>query len=278
MKTPNIPVESIDQRSNTRKTIQDHEIADLMLSLKQHGLLEPIGVQAVEDGRYECIYGNRRLLAAKKLGWYEIPCVIHAQKDALLFHLTENLQRKDISVAEAGAGFAELQKQGMTTSEIAAKLGIRERTINSALDVHRFVPAEYRNSVVFGTHGNVAKQGRVTSGTALIIAKRAKSMGLKPSDVKVVYEWSRKDTSSSGKVSKIMNLIASGVPAEEAIDRVDELVSLQMMFMFPASVVKRVEKLSGVKMQKFIRELVSSHPLVKMRAPKKTLNGREARQ
>src|SRR4051812_16095363 len=76
-----------------RREFDEAELADLQASLKSSGLLQPIAVRRVADG-YELISGERRLRAATRLGWTEIPAIVRDVDDqtVLTLALVENLQ------------------------------------------------------------------------------------------------------------------------------------------------------------------------------------------
>ena len=92
-----IPLTKIDPNARQpRNELGDLE--DLMASIKERGVLEPILVRPVE-GRYEIIAGERRFIASKKLGIKDIPCIEMNVEDseAMEISLIENIQRKDLN-------------------------------------------------------------------------------------------------------------------------------------------------------------------------------------
>jgi hypothetical protein len=83
-----------------RRDDDDADLATLAESLRLHGLLHPIGVRPLPTGRFEVVYGSRRLAAARSLGWTTIGCTLHlnmGDDGAVVTGLVENLHRRDLS-------------------------------------------------------------------------------------------------------------------------------------------------------------------------------------
>ena len=85
-----------------RRYFDPERLAQLVQSVKEHGILEPLLVRPTKDGEYELIAGERRLRAARELGLTEVPIVSRAldDKQALQVALMENLQREDLNPIE----------------------------------------------------------------------------------------------------------------------------------------------------------------------------------
>lgn len=77
------------------------DVAELMQSIREKGILEPLLVRPVES-RYELIVGSRRFEAAKRLGLRTVPAVVRPMldEDALIISLVENIQRKEVEPEE----------------------------------------------------------------------------------------------------------------------------------------------------------------------------------
>ena len=87
---------------NPRKTFDETSLAELAESIRQQGVLQPIGVRPIEENRYEVIFGERRYRASLMAGLETIPAVIHEVTDEVAEEMavTENLQRKDVTPIE----------------------------------------------------------------------------------------------------------------------------------------------------------------------------------
>jgi ParB family chromosome partitioning protein len=89
------------------------DVEGLAATIAEHGLLQPIGVTDIGQGRYRVVYGNRRREAAVRLGLERVPCIILDAEDprTLIQQLTENVQRQDLNDLEKARAFARLREQ-----------------------------------------------------------------------------------------------------------------------------------------------------------------------
>ena len=120
-----------------RREFNETELAELQASLKTSGLLQPIAVRPTSDG-YELISGERRLRAATRLGWTDIPAVIRDVDDRTLLTLAlvENLQRADLNAVEEARGYRRLSDEfGFTHAQIAEAMGKDRTSITSTLRI-----------------------------------------------------------------------------------------------------------------------------------------------
>jgi ParB family chromosome partitioning protein len=118
-----------------RKDFDETEIDHLAESLEQHGLLQPIVVRRAGE-RYQLISGERRLRAAIKAGWPDVPVFIRECDDRQLAELAivENLQRKDLNPLEKAASFQlYLEQYDCTQEELAGRLSIDRSTVTNLL-------------------------------------------------------------------------------------------------------------------------------------------------
>lgn len=135
-----IPVSQIARNPfQPRKEFRADELSELQESLSASGLLQPITVRRRpgKDG-FELIAGERRLRAAIKLGWKEIPAIIKEidDKAILTLALIENLQRTDLNPIEEGEGYYRLSHDfGMTQQQIAETVGKDRTTVANMLRV-----------------------------------------------------------------------------------------------------------------------------------------------
>jgi ParB family chromosome partitioning protein len=120
-----------------RKEFRPEDLAELEASLRSNGLLQAITVRPAADGRgFELIAGERRLRAATRLGWKEIPAVIKEIDDRALLTLAlvENLQRADLNPIEEGEGYQRLITDfSLTQQEVAEIVGKDRSTVANML-------------------------------------------------------------------------------------------------------------------------------------------------
>lgn len=120
-----------------RREFDEAELSELQASLQSSGLLQPITVRPVAGG-YELIAGERRLRAATRLGWTEIPAIIRDVDDRTLLTLAlvENLQRADLNAVEEAKGYRRLVEEfAFTHAQIAAAIGKDRTSVTSLLRI-----------------------------------------------------------------------------------------------------------------------------------------------
>lgn len=93
-----------------RRYFDPDKMAQLVNSVQEHGILEPLLVRPLPNSRYELVAGERRYRAAKQLGLTEVPVVIRdlADHEALQLALIENLQREDLNPIEETEAILQL--------------------------------------------------------------------------------------------------------------------------------------------------------------------------
>lgn len=100
----------LPSRRQPRRYFDSEKMAQLVSSIKQHGVLEPLLVRPLGDGCYELIAGERRLRAAQEVGLTQIPIISRqfSDQEALQVALVENLQRDDLNPIEETEAVLEL--------------------------------------------------------------------------------------------------------------------------------------------------------------------------
>jgi len=120
-----------------RKTVDPAALEELVSSIKQAGLLQPIVVRRANGGStYELIAGERRLRACQQLGWERIPAVQREADDRTLLTLAliENLQRDDLSPVDEARGYERLIAEfKLAQQDVADAVGRDRSTVANAL-------------------------------------------------------------------------------------------------------------------------------------------------
>src|ERR1700741_314713 len=166
-----IPIGQITRNQfQPRQEFSAEDLAEFQESLTASGLLQPITVRrrTGKDG-FELIAGERRLRAAKNLGWKEIPAIIKEIDDRTLLTLAlvENLQRTDLNPIEEGEGCLQLTSQfGLTQQQIAETVGKDRTTVANMLRLLQLPEAARR----------LLQEGQLTMGHAKVL------LGLDDSD------------------------------------------------------------------------------------------------
>jgi ParB family chromosome partitioning protein len=159
-----IPIGKIGRNPfQPRRQFNSEELGELQESLNSSGLLQPITVRRRpgKDG-FELIAGERRLRAATKLGWKEIPAIIKEIDDRtiLTLALVENLQRTDLNPIEEGEGYHRLSHEfSLTQQQIAETVGKDRTTIANMLRLLQ-LPESVRN---------LLQNGQLTMGHAKVL-------------------------------------------------------------------------------------------------------------
>lgn len=146
-----------------RQEFNPEELSELRESIHAAGLLQPITVRrrVGKDG-FELIAGERRLRAARSLGWKEIPAIIKEIDDRTLLTLAlvENLQRSDLNPIEEGEGYHRLSEEfGLTQQQIAETVGKDRSTVANMLRLLQ-LPDQARR---------LLQEGHLTMGHAKVL-------------------------------------------------------------------------------------------------------------
>lgn len=122
-----LPVDLIGPNPHQpRRRFEEEALVALAESVRARGVLQPVLVRPLPDGRYELIAGERRWRAARLAGMAEIPAVIRRHDDAASLELAviENMAREDLSpVEEARACAALVEELGLTREEVGRRVG-----------------------------------------------------------------------------------------------------------------------------------------------------------
>ena len=119
-----------------RKTFDDETLAELSVSIAEHGLLQPIAVRPKPSGGYLIVAGERRWRASRMAGLTEVPVIVKDVTDeqAMELALVENLQREDLDPVEEAAGIRELMTRcDLTQEQAARKLGKSRSALANSL-------------------------------------------------------------------------------------------------------------------------------------------------
>jgi len=136
-----LPIDSIDEPDpslNARQDYASEPLSELIASIREHGILQPLCVRANGE-RYVAIFGVRRLRAARHLGYAEVPCIIRGEagEDAFILNLVENLQRAQLSGPERVAAIERLAATGLGVRELARRTGLDGSTISRWLRIEQ---------------------------------------------------------------------------------------------------------------------------------------------
>src|SRR3989440_5998695 len=143
-----------------RKDFAREALQELIDSIRQHGIIQPLIVRQV-GVRFELIAGERRWRAAQEAGLTQVPVIIRSASDleVLEISLIENLQRADLNPIEEAQGYARLANEfGMRQEDIAVKVGRSRAAVANTmrlLDLHPQVQIWLAQNLVSVGHAKV---------------------------------------------------------------------------------------------------------------------------
>jgi len=141
-----------------RKAFSDEQLQELVDSIREKGILQPLLVRRKSDG-YELIAGERRWRAAQRAGLREIPILVRDVSDSEMLELSliENIQRENLNPIEEAEAYKRLMEQfHLTQEEISKKVGKDRTTIANTVRLLR-LPPEIKLSLA---------EGKITMGHA----------------------------------------------------------------------------------------------------------------
>jgi ParB family transcriptional regulator, chromosome partitioning protein len=143
-----LPVTAITPNPRQPRQVFDEEaMAELVHSVREVGLLQPVVVRPVGEGRYELIMGERRWRATQEAGLDEIPAIVRetGDDDLLRDALLENLHRSQLNPLEEAAAYRQLLDDfGCTHEELAGRIGRSRPQISNTLRLLKLSPSVQR--------------------------------------------------------------------------------------------------------------------------------------
>jgi len=143
-----VPLDSITPNPRQPRVVFEEEaLAELVHSLREVGLLQPVVVRPLGADRYELIMGERRWRAAREAGFTAIPAIVRETGDDQLLRdaLLENLHRSQLNPLEEAAAYDQLlQDFGCTHDELAGRIGRSRPQISNTLRLLKLPPAVQR--------------------------------------------------------------------------------------------------------------------------------------
>jgi len=225
------PLDRIDIIGNVR-TGADEDLAGLMQSMNQMGVIQPIGLFVNPDhkDRRILVFGHRRFFSAQKLGWTKIPAVVSNEKmdeesmkrRYLMRNLVENNQRQDTNPAEDGRVYLQLQNElHMSISEIAASAGLSPNTVRTSILAFTHTPPEYRTKIGLIV-GASSKKGKIPKNVQNLLAMAS----AKVSKSNMEKMWSYAASHDEATIEKLRMIVVimtnMGMTFDQALAKSDE--------------------------------------------------------
>lgn len=143
-----VPVGSISPNPRQPREVFDEDaLAELVTSIKEVGLLQPVVLRQLDVGKFELIMGERRLRACREAGLEKIPAIVRATDDEklLLDALLENLHRAQLNPLEEAAAYDQLLKDfSCTHDQLADRIGRSRPQVSNTLRLLRLSPPVQR--------------------------------------------------------------------------------------------------------------------------------------
>jgi len=148
-----IPVGEIDRNPyQTRTRVDEQQLTELANSIASTGVVQPIVVRPLPNGRFQLIAGERRWLASQKAGKETVPAIIRQVSDEQAMEMTivENLQRADLNPMEQARAFERLGREfKLTQEQMAQRTGKDRASVSNFLRLLR-LPSEVQSKVETG--------------------------------------------------------------------------------------------------------------------------------
>lgn len=190
-----IPVDAVQPNPRQPRQVFDEDaMAELVHSIREVGLLQPVVVRPLGGGRYELIMGERRMRAAREAGLTELPAIVRATGDDVMLRdaLLENLHRAELNpLEEANAYDQLLQDFDCTHDELASRIGRSRPQISNTLRLLK-LPALVQRRIAAGVlsagHAR-ALLGLEDSGAQERLAQRIVAEGLSVRSVEEIVSF-----------------------------------------------------------------------------------------
>ena len=143
-------------RAQPRAEFDNNSIIRLADSIRRYGILQPLSVRRTDNNEmyeYELIAGERRLRAARLLGYSSVPCILVEADEKLSAELAiiENLLREDLNMFEQAYGFRQLiENYGLTQDEVAKRMSLSQSAVANKLRLLKLSYEEQRLIVETG--------------------------------------------------------------------------------------------------------------------------------
>ncbi len=130
-----------------REAFDEEAMAELVTSIREVGVLQPVVVRAIADGRYQLVMGERRLRASREAGLSVVPAIVRDTGDDAMLRdaLLENLHRQQLNPLEEAAAYRQLLDEfGATHEELAERIGRSRSQVSNTIRLLGLPPAVQR--------------------------------------------------------------------------------------------------------------------------------------
>ncbi|MBP1616794.1 MAG: Chromosome segregation protein Spo0J [Bacteroidetes bacterium] len=188
-----------------RRTFDEDALAELSVSIKQLGIIQPIALRKISEDNYQIIAGERRFRASQLAGLKTIPAYVRTLEDEVVMEmaLIENIQREDLNSIEIALAYQNLlEKNSLTQEQLSERIGKNRTTIANYVRLLR-LPAEVQIGI---------KNKKIDMGHARTLVNIDNT-----SDQLELYELIIKDGLSVRKVEDIARKLNKGESLQDAL-------------------------------------------------------------
>jgi len=162
--TAEIPLDQIRANPNQpRKDFDEEGMMELVASISEHGVIQPVTLRMTGENHYEIIAGERRFRACKYLNYTHIPAYIREvpeDMDIMEMALIENIQRENLNAVEEAEAYSVLiERYGLSQDSVAKRVGKKRSTVTNSLRLLR-LPDALRASLINPADGFTAGHAR----------------------------------------------------------------------------------------------------------------------
>ena len=195
MKLLNLKIDKIVANSNQpRKYFDNGKMSELKDSIKNSGLLQPITVRKISNGKYEIVAGERRYRACRELGMESVPVIEMNVGDARGYELSvlENIQRENLNPIEEAESYLMLMEvYGYTQEKLSEKLGKTRSSVSNKMRILK-LPASVKEMV---------KKGEISYGHARTLLSLSDEKKIEAAAEEIINkEYSVRETERRVKV------------------------------------------------------------------------------
>lgn len=201
-----LPVDKIKPGPlNPRQSFSPSELEELANSIREKGLVQPLVVRPMADGRhYEIVAGERRWRAAQMAGLHKLPVVIRSLTDqeALELAIIENVQRTDLNAIEEAGGYQELMGRfGYTQDELSQIIGKSRSHLANMLRLLK-LPEGVQKLLREGELSPGHARALIGRDDAELVAKQIVEKGLSVRDVEAMSQYRKSGGDNASKTKQ----------------------------------------------------------------------------
>ncbi|MDP3383922.1 MAG: ParB/RepB/Spo0J family partition protein [Phenylobacterium sp.] len=184
-----LPIDLIDPNAaQPRSVFHDEDMEELTNSIRERGVLQPILVRPLPNGRFEIVAGERRWRASQRVGLHTVPAVVRELDDLQVMEIAivENVQRADLSAIEEARGYEVLIARFGRTQELVAQVVGKSRSHVANMLRLLTLPGSVQNLVVEGKLSAGHARALITAENPEALADQVMAKGLSVRDTEAL--------------------------------------------------------------------------------------------